>query len=452
MIVAGGVRGSLMLSSVGQRLRVLAVWLPFRLVLAVAILATHLALMSHLGHERFDYPFNSAPNAAPALPPPGTDGVFANWNRLLVSRWDAQHYLAIGLRGYSGCKPRGKLLPGEFPDDLPACQLNFYPTYGFLGRAAARVTHAPIDWAMFGLSLLASVIFILMWTGKEMVEGLGLAQTYLSLLLFNTFTTGFTLVTVQTEPITMALTLGSFVCLRKRWFVLGSILAGGATAMRISGVATGFAFCAALLVVTWRDGRARKATWVGRALLLPLSGWGIIGLMTYYAWRFGDPLIYSHAHARAYHHTIAFTRALIPDGRLLLQSIWAEPNDGLFLAAALLWFALGHRAGLARFSVEAQVFWYTLFFGIVGISVIGSADLAYAGNTRYMLLVLPLFFAMAALMRRKPVLLGLWLLMSTAHYYNGSLCVYVGQNNPQLDHRCNFPKYYRTVDLARGLP
>jgi hypothetical protein len=435
-----------------QRLRSLAIWLPFRVVVAVAILATHFAIVIHLGRERFDYPFDRSPGAAPVFHHPESDSAPENWNRLVVSRWDAQHYMGIGMRGYSTCKPRAQLLAGEFPDDNRTCELNFYPTYGLLGAAVVALTHAPMDWALLGLSLAASLVFMVMWTGKEMVEGLGVGNAYLSLLLLNAFTTGFALVTVQTEPITMALTLGSFVCVRKGWLLPGALVAGAATAMRISGVATGFAFCAAMLVVTLRESPTRKTTWLLRMLLMPLSGWGILGLMTYYAWRFGDPLIYAHAHGRAFHHTLGLERVFFPDGRLLLQSIWAEPNDGLFLAAALLWFALGHRAGLGRFSVEAQAFWYVLFFGIVGISVVGSAELAYAGNTRYMLLVLPLFFAMAALLRRRPVALALWLLMSMVHYYHGSLCAYVGQNHPQLSQKCNFPKYYRTEDLARGLP
>ena len=49
-----------------------------------------------------------------------------------------------------------------------------------------------------------------------------------------------------------------------------------------------------------------------------------------------------------------------------------------------------------------------LFFAIVAISMVGSVEMMRdGGNTRYMLSVLPIFFAMAAIMRRKPVVLAL---------------------------------------------
>jgi hypothetical protein len=430
-----------------QHLERLAVWLPFRILLALGILYFHVAMMKRVGADRFDYKFNADPEHAPIFLTPASDQKPDKWDRLIVSRWDAQHYEALGLRGYTTCKDKSQLGSGDYPDDDKTCELDFYPTYGFLGGLVARVTHQPIDYALFGVSLFASFVFILMWTGKEMVEGLGVANAYLALLLLNLFSTGYTLVTVQTEPCVMALTLGAFICLRKRWLLAGALLAGAATSIRISGVATGFAFCAAVLVMTLREHPRPRWIWAWRGALMALSGWGIMGLMAYYAHRFGDPLIYAHAHERAFHHHAGITRIFHPDGRLLMQSIWAEPNDGIILAAALLWFALGHRKGLAGFPLDGQVYWYTLFFGIVGICMAGSVDYAYGGNSRYMISVLPVFFAMAGVMRRKPVVLALWLFMSVAHYYNGNICFYVGQNHPNRLGKCNFARYFRSEEL-----
>jgi hypothetical protein len=350
------------------------------------------------------------------------------------------------------CKAREQLGPGEHPDDDKRCELDFYPTYGWIGRGVMWATHLPIDYSLFAVSLVASFAFLLMWTSRTMIDGLGVAATYLSLVLFNAFTSGFTLVTVQTEPCLLALTLGAFLCLGRRWLLLGAVLAGAATAIRVSGVATGFAYCAALVVLTLREHPRPSSAWLTRAALLPLSGWGIMLLMGFYWHRFGDALIYAHAHERAFKYSVSLARVIFPDGRLLMQSIWAEPYEGLILASALLWFALGHRNGLARFPRDAKAFWYVLFFGVVGISMYGSAGCAYCGNSRYMLTALPIFFAMAALMMRRPVLLGLWLLMSTAHYYDGSLCFYVSQRHPERIERCSFPRHYRSWDIADGKP
>jgi hypothetical protein len=183
---------------------------------------------------------------------------------------------------------------------------------------------------------------------------------------------------------------------------------------------------------------------------MPLSGWGIIGLMGYYAVRFGDPLIYVHSHEQAFKHSLGFWNTIFPDGRLLVQTIWAEPNDGVVLAAGLLWFALGHRKGLRGFAFAEQVFWYVLYFGTVGISMVGSVDFAFAGCSRYMLSVFPLFFAMAAIFRRHPAALILWLYMSVSHYYNASICFYESQLHPDRLHRCAFARYFRSEDMQDG--
>jgi hypothetical protein len=432
------------------RLRSLAISLPFRLAFALALVAFHLAMMAHLGKDRLGYRFNEAPDNAPAFRDPSRDLAPDRWDRLVVSRWDAQHYMALGMRGYRFCKDRSQLRPGAHPDDGGPCQLHFYPTYGFLGAAVVAVTHLPIDYALFGLSMAACIAIALMWTGKEVTRPLGVGNAYLSLLLLNLFSTGFVLVTIETEPCLIALSLGTFVCFQKRWLAVAALLAGLATAIRITGVATGFAFCAALLVATLRDHPRPGVAWIKSALLMALSGWGIVALMTYYGFRFGDPLIYAHSHEQAFQHSVGLWKTLFPDGRVLIQSIWAEPNDGIFLAAALLWFALGHREGLSRFSLEGQVFWYTLYFAIVGISMVGSVDYAFGGSCRFMLTVLPLFFAMAAIMRKKPVVLALWLFMSTAHYYNGSLCFYESQRHPDRLHRCGFARFFRSEELQNG--
>ncbi|HLK37648.1 MAG TPA: hypothetical protein VKU41_12900, partial [Polyangiaceae bacterium] len=124
------------------RLERLAVTLPFRIGVAIAILAVHLALLAHLGQERFGYPFLDASAPAPLFNHPATDPAPAHWERLVVSRWDSEHYIALGLRGYKECKSRDELGPGQFPDS-PACELNFYPGYAFLGAAVVAVSKVP---------------------------------------------------------------------------------------------------------------------------------------------------------------------------------------------------------------------------------------------------------------------------------------------------------------------
>jgi hypothetical protein len=427
-----------------------AVSLPFRIVLAVGILLMHVAMVARVGHTRFDYKFDDSPDHAPLFYDATRDQKPDRWDRLVVARWDSQHYEGIALRGYSTCKTKSELGSGEYPDDDKTCELNFYPTYAWIGAAVAKVTHQPVDLSLFGVSLFASFVFLLLWTSRAMVDRLGVAGVYLSLLLLNVFDTAYSLVLILTEPCLMALSLGAFLCLRERRLWLGALLAGAATGMRVSGVATGLAFCVGVLVMTLRDHPRPRWLWLGRFALMVLSGWGVMALMAFYAHRFGDPLLYAHAHERTFHHQMSLMKVLIPDGRLLIESIWAEPHEGVILCGALLWFALGHRHGLARFPVHEQAAWYALFFFSIAISLPGSVELAYAGNSRYMLTVFPVFFAMAGVLRRRPAALALWVFVSAMHYYNGSICFYVGQNHPERLHRCSFARYFRSEALHDG--
>lgn len=428
----------------------IAVSLPFRIVLAVGILLVHVAMVARVGKTRFDYPFDASPDHEPLFYNPVVDQKPDAWDRLVVARWDAQHYEGIALRGLSACKPKEELKPGEFPDDDKACEINFFPTYPWIGAAVGKLFHEPVDIALFGVSLVASFAFLLMWTSRAMVDRLGVANVYLSLLLFNVFDTAFSLVLILTEPCMMALSLGAFLCLRERRLWLGALLAGAATGLRVSGVATGLAFCVGVFVMTLRDHPRPRWLWLGRATLMLVSGWGVMALMAYYWHRFGDPLLYAHAHERTFHHHLNLLKVLIPDGRLLMESIWAEPHEGVILCGALLWFALGHRHGLARFPVHEQAAWYALFFFSLAISLPGSVELAYAGNSRYMLTVFPIFFAMAGVLRRRPVALVLWVFVSAMHYYHGGICFYVGQNHPDRLHRCSFARYFRSEALHDG--
>ncbi len=434
------------------RLERLAQTLPFRIVVALAILAFHVAAMAHLGRDRLGLAFNASPNDPPAFHDDKPDQRIDRWDRLIVSRWDAEHYIGLGMRGYRFCKDKSQLRPGEAPDSGGPCQLNFYPGYPFLGAALVAALHLPIDCALFGVSMAACFALTLMWTGRTMTRALGVDKAYLALALLNIYSGAYILVTIETEPALMAFTMGAFLCMQRRWWLAGALLAGAASAIRITGVSAGFAFCAAILVVTLREHPRPSLAWAKSVGLMALSGWGVMALMGYFGYRFGDPLAYAHAYQRAYHHTANVWSAFLPDGRLLIQSIWAEPNDGIFLAAALLWFALGHRAGLSRFTREAQFYWYTLYFALMGITMIGSVDNAYGGCQRYTLTVLPLFFAMAAVLRRRPAALVLWAFMSFTHYYNGGMCFYESQRMGDRGQRCTFARNWRSEDLMNGKP
>jgi hypothetical protein len=399
-----------------------ATTVPFRLAVALGLLGLQLAVAIHSG-QRFNAKFNAAPGSPPHFQNPASDWAPRNWDRLIVSRWDSGNYIELGLRGYQYCPPPGPTLPVH----APGCNLAFYPTYGLVGRYVAKGTGLPIDFALWGISLVSSFLFLFLWTGKDLTSRLGVAETYLALLFFNAYTTGYCLVMVQTEPLTLVLALGAFVAFARRHRPLGAALAGAASGVRITGIAIGFAFAAGLWVELLRQRPRSLWPWLRAALLTLLAVWGQLALMAYHAHRFGDPLTYIHAHGILFHHEHVGLGALLPpDPDRIEQSIDFPLHEGLWLAAALLWFVQGHREALRRFPQGEQAFWYVSYFATVGIATVGMMPVALAGMSRYLLLALPMFFAMAAVMRPRPLLALVWLSMTAWHYWNIDICTYTG--------------------------
>ena len=426
-------------SETKQRLESLATTLPFRAAVAVLCLAVHLAALVHSGSTRFGAPFNAAPGAPPAFEDAASDASPQRWNRLVVSRWDAGQYVELGLRGYKYCPKHEEGAPPFF--GTRTCNLVFYPTYGRLGHYVSLLTHLPIDYALFAISLLSSFVFLMLWTSRALTDRMGVGQTYLALLLFNAFTTGFSLTTIQTEPLTLACTMGSFVAFTKRRWVLAAVLAGAASSLRITGVATGAACALAIVAQTWVDRPTERREWWLRGAAVALSFWGAAALMAYHQAKFGDALAYVHAHSHSFKHEVTVMNLLQPRPEWLIHAMEQPLHEGVWLVAGMLWFLLGHRAAMRRFPAPEQAFWYALFCVTVGIAAFGQVAIWFQGMNRYLLLALPLFFSMAALLRARPLALAFWLIVSTWHYWQVDICTYTGGQGDRVLEICHTPHW-----------
>jgi hypothetical protein len=395
----------------------------FRAVLAASVLAMHLYAVARMGRDRYELPFNSAPGQSVGFTSPAADLVPRNWDRLVVSRWDSQHYIDLFLRGLSQCPHPPDQVQGS---DLLRCQLNFYPGYPAVGWLLSAGGRLPADYVLLALSLAASFVLLYAWTGPAMVEALGLRAAYGSLLAFNTFTSAYTLVTILTEPCLLACAMVAAICLQRRRYLAGALLAGAATALRVSGPAVGAAYGLALLAATWRSPPRGAAAWTRRVLEGLACVWGMVALMVYFWVRLRDPLAYFHAHATSYSHEASLSAVLWPAPEYLKRGLADPQHPALFAFGALVWFSLGHRDALRGFPAEVQVFWYAEFALVWLISVAGTITLGLPGNSRYMLAVLPMFFAIGALTRRRPAALLLWVGISAWFYWQVDLCHYVG--------------------------
>jgi hypothetical protein len=394
-------------------------------------LAFHLTAIVVFAWTRFDRPWNDAPGKPPAFATHGAE-VPTGWNRLVVSRWDAAHYINLGLRGYSECPSSST----HAPTPTMHCDLAFYPGYPLAGRLASLGGLVPIDYALLFVSLAASWVFFFLWTSAEIVGPLGRRPTLVALACFNLFTTGFTVVTVQTEPLLLATSLGAFVLACRRRFVAAALVAGVATGVRVSGVGAGLALTALVAIDAWRERPLGLVAWSRRAAVCALAFWGLGLMLAYDGVVFHDPLVYMHAHEASFGHAPTLSALLLPDARWVLGSLAAPEHEGVMVAAALLWFGLGHHEAFGRFAPPARAYWYALTAGVLGVSLLGSVSRGFIGMNRYILAAIPLFFAMGKILERRRLALVAWLGLSLWHYWNVDLCYYVGDRGDETMRRC----------------
>jgi hypothetical protein len=419
-----------------EKLAALAQTTWFRALLASFFLSLHLLAFAVHARSRFDLPFDSAPGAAPSIAQPARPSSPERWNRLVVSRWDAEHYINIALRGYEHC-PATLRSKGELPSPpTMTCDLAFYPGYALVGRALSLGGRLPIDWAMFTASLAASWALLFFWTSRDVVGFLGLRATYVSLLCFNAFTTAFALVTIQTEPLVLGATLGAFVCAHRRRDWLAAVLAGAATGVRISGVATGLALIA-LLVARSIQERPAKKIYAIRAAQSAVAMWGVIATMGYHLIAFHSATLYMRAHQQSYGYEASVFDLFNPKAAWLLRSIDSPLHEGIWVVAVLLFLALGLRAALADAPRDEQAFWIVLTLAVLLVSMVGSVARAFVGMNRYALAALPIFFAMGKALERRRAALGLWVGLSLWHYWNVDMCFFIGDRTGLSERRCH---------------
>jgi hypothetical protein len=396
----------------------------FRAAFAALVLVVHLYAFSKFAKDTWNLPFNNAPKDAPVFVNPETDHGATYWNRLVVSRWDAGQYIGLGLMGFKRCPPDGDLRGVNLVPLNRTCNYVFYPGYAALGWAASLGGKYPIDYSLLAVSLLASFALVYVWTGPTMVRLLGLSGAWVSLIAFNAWTTGFSIVAIQSEPCTISFTFLAFIALERKRYFLGAVLAGAASGMRISGAATSLAYGLALLYDAYVNRPANLLAWAKRGLECLVSGWGLLTIMGYFYVRWKDPFLYMRAHSQAFGHSPSISHFFFPKSEWIYHSLSSVAHEIAWVFAAVIWFALAHRQSLRKATGSGQIYIYVQWGATLFISMFGSAEMAYIGMARYSLLLLGTFFAIGAFLKTRPVVLAIWLMASSWHYYNVSLCYY----------------------------
>ncbi len=428
------------MSGARERIEWLLGRLWFRGAFAALLVAMHVLDTRGMAASRFQQPFDRTPESEPVFRDPLREKHVENGKRLAVARWDAEHYIAIALRGYVAC-PIGPMTDADIRAYDGRCTLTFLPGYSMLGRTLVRLHAMPMDYALFYLSLLATFLTFLLWTGPTMVVRFGYATAWISLIALNAHPASCYLVYVGTEACALFFTFMTYLAFAKRRFVLAAILAGMASAMRISGVATSVALCIALVAETWRVRPRGLFEWIARLVCFPLSAWGLILTLEFFSSRFDDPFIYKRAHEIIYNHHPSFHELLDPQPAWIMHAIDSPVHDGVWVVGLVLWFMLGYRLAFKHVPVAERFFMHGLVVVVLGLSIYGSLDIFVLGLSRYALVAFPLFLGVAALLRSRPIILVFWLSLGRWHSTEADVCYYVGDVGPTALVKCNMTQW-----------
>jgi hypothetical protein len=403
----------------------------FRLGVAALFAVMHLALFSKAGHERLGLPFNSAPNHAPYYSNPDASSVRGYprqphyWSRLIVSRWDSEHYIGFAIRGVTACPTDGA--PGPVTDlAYLECGLGWLPAYGVLGGAVSQVTGIADDVALVFISILCAIVLNFLLTSRTIMSRLGKLETYGALIALNLYPSAFYLVTPYTEAMTYALVIGGFIALsQERWFV-ASLLVGASTALRASAVAFAAGLGCAAVLAAWMRREKGETNWWRPLLGIPACGWGMALQMLLLKIFVGDGLAFLRARD-AFGDDHDFSR--IFDLEFYLKGFTGQHMDAVMLVGTFAIIALTVGEVAKRLRPE-QLVYLAVATGVTIILGIAAVH-EYWGLNRYLLLC-PLTFVCAGVMARKhPYVFALWLVLCAAIYWHVELCSYISQGNPQ---------------------
>ncbi len=400
----------------------------FKVAVATAFALAHLLVIAHAGKARLKLPFNSAPghhlayvdpmaNSLGSIPrePPG-------WSRLIVSRFDSQHYIGFALRGLSSCPTD----PKEKGWGYVRCGLAWLPAYGVAGGIVSKVTGFEPDVALVLISVLCAIIVNLLWICPTMIKRLGLFEAYMVLIAWNCYAGAWNLVIPTTEPVVVALALGGFVALANERWVWAGVLIGACTALRIPTASYAFALGCCFLYAAWQRHRAKTPQWWRPLVAVPLCGWGQFATMAVFQAKLGNWHAFFDARF-AFGDKNRLER--LYDITYYVRGFQSQCADMVIYLGLIAIMMLTWRPVLAKFGRTERMF--IVIASVITTALAVAAAMQYWGLTRYMMLCPLAFMCMGTFARRHRAAFVLWLLVSCSIYWNFEVCSYVTQGNPQ---------------------
>jgi len=332
------------------------------------------------------------------------------------SHWDGEHYVSLALGGYL-----------QAPDHASPA---FFPMYPLLLRSLSELFGGPASRE--SLSLLGTLVSLLLlpfafyFIYDIALQGWGRGVARRTILAIAFFPTSFFLNAAYTESLFLALSAGSLWAMRvKRDLLLACVLAGFAAATRNVGV-----FLVVPLVYEWiKAGGLNEPGERWRGVYLGLAPSGLIIYMGYLWAKFGNPVLFysgqknwgREATGPLTTATRAWQSAVKGATRLQDPGLWAEPSlqnlanhfadaRGLYDLALFVLAVVVLLASVGKLPPSLTMYGFLL---VAPATLFGTPDTPLMGTSRYLLVAFPVFIGLALLSRRK-LLFGLWLIISAA--------------------------------------
>lgn len=203
-------------------------------------------------------------------------------------RWDAEHYLGIATKGYSGT------------------EMAFFPLYPMLIRIVGALTgnHLIAGLIISNVASFFGLLFFYKLVEHQYNRHVAQRATF----YVSIFPTAIFFSAVYTESLFFALTVASFYYIRERKWLIAGVMGYFAALTRVEGVLLAVPFFIEWMIVLFGNGRSLTqifrdiSKWPIDYIVRPIVGIIIIpaGLATYMAYLWvlrGDPMYFSHVQA-----------------------------------------------------------------------------------------------------------------------------------------------------------
>ncbi|GAB7079963.1 hypothetical protein [Megalodesulfovibrio paquesii] len=296
--------------------------------------------------------------------------------------WDSGWYVDIVEHGYD--KFVLKTLPDGAPEQL---NLAFFPLYPLLVWLLKQVTgNAVVAGVLLANASLLGAMWLLYVYGRERWDE---TQARLAVLLLAFYPNTFIFSCMYTESLFLLLLIACMLAAsRGRWMWVG-VFGGLLTATRVPGMAVGLA----LLWMWIVQKRAGKATWGGFCwmFLVPL---GLVGFCVFLHFHAGDALAFLKIQQQ-------FSRVSQTPPEAIWKSLQQGGPDDLYFTAYFLGsLALTGVLVLCRRTDELLLSLPLMLLPLFS----GEMSTPLVAIPRYLLVVFPLYGALAWLGTRRPLL------------------------------------------------